>query len=183
MTKKASPIVTKILKTDKAVQAVGRKVKSSACGKMLGEGAYAKVFAKKNSKTQVVRVTEDSEDGYFRWAKVVGLKSNNPHFPKISKVTIHKSRRGWGEFLGVIVLEKLLGYWDIPVTAREKAFKEVGAEDLSDLEFRYFEPKTKAAKALLNALTRANGCDIHDGNVMFRKTKTGYTLVVTDPCA
>lgn len=150
-------------------------------------------------------------DGYMIYLKHVILKNqNNPHVPKIYGVNTYQYTdpfSGHLKFRAIIKMEKLHDYRDLDDFSREKVLnKQYGItatprlDDDGDDQWLYyldnflmngrFEEKLNIrSPKLLKILTQVAkqhrkykvDVDIHEGNVMWRRSGRKFELVITDP--
>lgn len=151
--------------------------------KLLGKGAFARVYGCPNER-RVVKIGQ-TWDNYLKFVKRIGLRSNNPHFPKLHNVQINRHN---GLDYYVIEMEKLIKWRNVPKKVRERHLKKFGVEDVYDLNFTRIkdivgESAKEAIRTLRKMWNLGGSRDMHDGNVMFRKKGKGFQLVLIDPIA
>ncbi len=168
--------------------------------KLVGHGAFARVYAKNAKAKQVIKYGHESDE-YIHFVKQVGILNPCLHVPTIFEVDRYfqvvkgKDWNGrptkYNNNFYFVTMERLLRFRDISEKQRNVAFKRAGVEDIWSLmhpgQWKIVSPHTKTFKQIMQKTFKGHGhsIDLHDGNVMFRHRVHGrhdvYDLVVTDP--
>lgn len=171
--------------------------------RLLGYGAFAQVYAKKGEKNviKIGYVDNWKYDGYLAFLKAVD--PSNSLFPKIRSVQrFYYKEKKWSEIFEseyealdryyVVEMERLVSMYKVPHKKQKEVYARHGMQNFHDLcqaGYWWTPPRFKTKRArtaykILDKLYQTYDEDIHDGNVMFRQSKTGkYELVITDPIA
>ena len=149
--------------------------------KLIGSGLYAKVYYKENCK-HVIKVG-NSCDNYLIYIDNIKNK-NNPLFPKIHSIKKYKDYY-------VVKMEKLNNIRDVDEKIIEKCKKDININSYNEFDpwvqlTKHENKHVEEVVELLSELTNeyANnecGIDIGEQNIMVRKNKNNYHLVLTDP--
>ncbi len=136
--------------------------------KLLGEGMYAKVYALGPNK--VLKIIQNSDDGYARFAEKCKEMKGNPYLPRILWTGVWGGKR-------VYILERLS--MEAPEGIDTYDTKDYFAQALRSRSSRNpFLVPNKELLAVITLLQQSGWTsDLHHGNIMFR----GATPVVTDP--
>lgn len=166
----------------------------------IGCGSYAEVYSKRYAKT-VVKIGKVGcfgyhgknlwdTDAYINFLK--RIDPLNPMFPKITEMSLFRCKLGDHnseeyEYYYVVRMERLSDWYVVPMAKRTQLLSKLGINSIYEFEDHQRKPKFKCAFAkkaytILAPLFRMFTCDIHDGNVMWRKhSQTDIQLVITDP--
>ncbi len=173
----------------------------------LGYGKYSYVTQKKADPHLVTKVQNKAasnlaNDGYFSYIKYIvdnKIAQRNPYAPRVYKINKFKDTAGNEKY--TIDMEKLVDIEDISGEELAVVYKmitglESNADDVNALrnKMTFFlgkhlsgdtnNPNLDEVLKIIDYLLRENDdfiLDIHDGNIMFRRTPHGVQLVITDP--
>ena len=174
----------------------------------LGSGAFANVFLKQAdypSAVKLARFNEEcpSKDGYYNYLEAI-INIDNPHLPKVMGAVLCKPRE-CNQYVKV-ELEPLVSINELELDELVHVLSTsfgMSADSLEYVTFDYLvdEIVTKFARgcrdyndtycwsaelrdvAVIVSYLMYDGfiLDIHEGNIMFRRTPYGVQLVITDP--
>lgn len=175
----------------------------------LGSGAFANVFLKQADYPSAVKLARfdqecPSKDGYYNYLEAI-ISSDNPHLPKVMGAVLCKPRE-CNPYVKV-ELEPLVSIHELELDELVHILTTsfgMSADCLEYVTFGYLvdELVTKFARGcrdcyhdtycwsaelrdvavIINNLMYAGfTLDIHEGNIMFRRTPYGVQLVITDP--
>jgi hypothetical protein len=168
--------------------------------RMIGHGAFAQVYGnnKLNTVIKIGLVDDWRCDSYVGFLRAVD--PSNKMFPKIHSVQrlhykgkeksgIDNSHIPVEDRYYVVEMERLIPYNKVKRADVDDVLARHGVDSIFDFGTCWGRPKFKTNRAktamdILKKLYRRYDEDIHDGNVMFRKEKSGkLELVITDPVA
>lgn len=160
-----------------------RHLRANRGMQLLGRGAFARVYGRPNAR-RVVKIGE-TWDRYLKFVKRVGLRSDNPHFPKLHDVQINRHE---GRDYYVIEMEKLIKWGNVPKDVRKQALAKFGVDNIYDLGYTRIpnitgEAAREAIRTIRKVWYTGGSRDMHRGNVMFRKKGKGFQVVLIDPAA
>ncbi|MDE0723524.1 MAG: hypothetical protein OSB62_02355 [Alphaproteobacteria bacterium] len=148
-------------------------------GELIDKGSLGHVFELPESSGQVVKITQEYDDGYTVWMEGFVLKNqDNPYVPQVSFYMRLKNGQS------IILMERLVGFKDAPYTRNVQQQQDMLltiAEELAQgkadeiLEMDLPEGVFEILEFLMNYC--ADWMDVAEQNAMFR----GETLVFTDP--
>lgn len=148
--------------------------------KLVGEGAFSFVYYSRRYPGMVLKLFE-RDPGYLTYLKQI-RRSQNPHFPRTSRVRKIRFRTYFGTLLRYAVLIERLKALRIHEQDHADRIGDFasGLSTATDLE-RYFKryPKLPDAISLIQRLSDRIPAviDIHDENILKRKS----VPVITDP--
>lgn len=151
----------------------------------ISSGGYAEVFHGENHD-EVIKVGHSTRDAYLAYVKAVGVNAQNPFFPKIKSINIRSNR---GRRFYVARMERLYNDVEITDAQHRNALKKLMVNQVTDILSQKWSNLVdskgnqyhKELRDTLDVLFKKYMTDIHDGNIMYRKTAEGYYPVVTDP--
>lgn len=165
----------------------------------IGSGFFSTVYGHPKKNTVLKVFYQDK--GYMNFCKAI-INMKNPYFPEIKSIKQYKLSEDDGMFVEtwfVVELEKLIPFkWESKIQTKviSKHKIHLGSRNLKKNEFGNFEHfvravnvkklKNKKLARAINVMRKAkdyHSLDLHEDNIMFRKEKTGYQLVFTDPIA
>ncbi len=148
-------------------------------GELIDKGSLGHVFELPKSPNQVVKITQEYDDGYSVWMEGFVLKNqDNPYVPQVSFYMRLKNGQS------IILMERLAGFKDAPHTRNVQQQQDMLitiAQELAQgkadeiLEMDLPEGVFEILEFLMNY--GADWMDVAEQNAMFR----GETLVFTDP--
>ena len=175
----------------------------------IGEGLYAKVMTSKDGQS-VYKISK-GDSGYLSYLRSMTKAAPNPYFPHIESVTVFYCKEDTSDFAIVAKMERLTPYDDdsmpngikdwadciCKMVSKSEYFMETSViesmEDYMEVYFREMNGLVEIANIDTIHMDRAVTCvantiieygggnDLHYGNLMFRKTNSGFDLVITDP--
>lgn len=167
--------------------------------RLVGHGAFAQVYGKHTSNhvIKIGLVDDWKEDAYIGFLREID--PSNKLFPKIHSIErfYYKGEEKSGLEEGnikvtdryyVVKMERLLSFSEVKGKDRMAVYNRHGIGDIYDLgqccsnRPKFRTKRARTAFDILKKLYDRYEEDIHDGNVMFRKSRSGkLELVITDP--
>jgi len=154
----------------------------------IGNGLYARCYSKPSLK-YVIKVFDALEDeGYNLYLSKIE-KIKNKYTPKIFYVVNAKfTEQGTPKRIKFVILEKLHEYSKIGMGKCNTIIKKYFGCYIDEMQYKItddcissYDEQLRYIVEQIYDISQEWEMDIHDGNIMYRKSKKSFVPVFTDP--